>query len=68
MYNAHLYHATVKSGTAFDVTASPVLSNKVHDVSVPGPGSDGLRQFVLLVSDHQHRYASHVSRLVDLIT
>lgn len=67
MYNAHLHHATVKSGTALDVTASPVLPDEIHDVSVPGPGSDGLRQFVLLVPNHQQGYASHVARLVDLL-
>lgn len=66
MCNAHLYHATVKSGTALDVTASPVLPDEVDDVSVPGPGSGGLRQRVLLVPDHQQRYASHVAGLVDL--
>ena len=42
MYTAHLHYATVKSGTALDVTTSPVFPDEVHDVPVPGPGSDGL--------------------------
>lgn len=67
MYNAYLHHVIVKSGTALDITASPMLPNEVHDVSVSGPGSDGLRQFVLLVSNHEQGYASHVACLVDLL-